>query len=145
MTGRSGGCLCGAVRYRIKGPVAEMDVCHCSMCRKHTGGIALGIEVPGEGLDWTGEENISIYRSSDWAERAFCRICGSGLFWRMTAEGPGHGMVSLGAGTLDDLNGLPLTTEIYIDNKPDGYAFAGPTRKMTQAEVEAAFAPEEGD
>ncbi len=145
MSNREGGCLCGAVRYRITKPVNHIDVCHCSMCRKHSGGVGLGLEAPTGGLEWTGEENIQTYVSSPWAERGFCRLCGSSLFWRMTADGPAEGMISLSAGTLDDLNGLPLKTEIYIDHKPDSYAFAGETKKMTQAEVEAAFAPDGGN
>ena len=104
----------------------------------------MGIEVNPDEVSWTGEENIQTYASSDWAERGFCRICGSSLFWRMTAVGPGF--MSLNAGTLDDLTGLPLKTEIYIDHKPDGYAFAGDTTKMTEAEVMAMFAaPQQGD
>lgn len=136
---RTGGCLCGAVRYRLTKPVHNIDACHCNMCRKHSGGIALGLNVPDGGIEWSGEENIQTYQSSDWAERGFCKICGSGLFWRMTADGPAHGHLSLGAGSLDDMNGLPLSTEIYVDEKPDSYALAGETKKMTGAEVEAMF------
>ena len=35
-----GGCLCGAVRYRIDGPVRDVIVCHCSICRRYHGGPA---------------------------------------------------------------------------------------------------------
>lgn len=142
---RTGGCLCGAVRYGITAPVDHLDVCHCAMCRKHSGGIATTVAVQPDQIDWTGTDHIGVYSSSEWAERGFCKTCGSSLFWRMTAEGPAQGYLSLSAGTLDDLTGLPLKTEIYIDHKPGGYAFAGDTMKMTQAEVEAAFAGEEGE
>ena len=144
---REGGCLCGAVRYVLDPAPDHLDVCHCAMCRTFGGGIGLGLEVAPGGWKITGEDNVQTYQSSEWAERGFCKICGSSLFWRMTeTEGPGAGMVSLCAGTLDDLNGLPLKTEIYVDEKPDAYAFAGDTKKMTGAEVEAMFAPTaEGD
>ncbi len=142
---RQGSCLCGAVQYRVTAPIEHIGLCHCSMCRKHSGGLGLTAEIAPGGIDWTGDDNIQTYRSSDWAERGFCKRCGSSLFWRMTAPGPAQGMISLSAGTLDDLNGLPLTTEIYIDHKPDSYAVAGDTIKMTQAEVEAAYAYEAGD
>lgn len=132
-----GGCLCGAVRYELAKVPDHMDVCHCSMCRKFSGGIGAGIEVPGDGITWQGEQNIAIYASSEWAERAFCKTCGSSLFYRM----PEPGFLSLCAGTLDDPSGIPLTTEIFIDHKPDSYSFAGTTRTMTEAEVLAAFAP----
>ncbi len=139
---REGGCLCGAVRYVLETAPTHIDYCHCSMCRKFGG--SMGVEVSGDAITWTGEDQIKTYQSSGWAERGFCGICGSSLFYRLT--GPGADFLSLNAGTLDDANGLPLTTEIYIDDKPDGYAFAGETKKMTGAEVEAAFAaPPEGD
>jgi len=55
-------------------------------------------------------------------------------------------MFSLSAGTLDDFSNLELTSETFIDTKPAGYAFSGKTKKMTEAEVIAAFAPsEEGE
>ena len=141
MASTTGGCLCGAVRYTLAAAPTHMDVCHCGMCRKHTGGLALGFMVPASGITWAGEENLGLYRSSDWAERGFCKLCGSGLFYR-TIEGPGADELSLGAGSLEDLNGVGLTTEIYVDSQPDGYAFAGDLKRMTEAEVIAAFSGE---
>ena len=132
----TGGCLCGAVRYRLTGAAPHFDACHCSMCRRFSGGVFLAVEVPAGGLSWeSGEDEIATYASSDWAERGFCRRCGSNLFWRMR-EG---GMMALAAGTLDSLDGLEFTAEIFIDHKPDAYAFAGERKRMTEAEVIAAF------
>lgn len=140
----AGGCLCGAVRYELARRPDHMDYCHCAMCRKFGG--PMGIEVNPQDLSWQGEQAIQTYASSPWAERGFCRICGSSLFWRTTAQGDGPSFTSLNAGTLDDMTGLPLQTEIYIDAKPDGFAFAGDTKKMTGAEVMALFAAsDEGD
>lgn len=136
---RTGGCLCGAVRYELRDQPDHVDYCHCHMCARFGG--PMGLMVDPDGITWQGADQIQTYASSDWAERGFCRVCGSSLLWRMTAPGPEQGMLSLNAGTLDDRAGLPLKTEIYIDHKPDGHAFAGDTTKMTQAEVEAAFAP----
>jgi len=130
LTGR---CLCGAVSYELATRPSGMDVCHCGMCRKFGG--AFGLNVLAGGISWQGAENIRIYVSSEWAERGFCGICGSSLFYRMTE--PAY--LSLSAGTLDDANGIPLTTEVFIDDKPDGYDLAGDHRRMTGAEVIAAF------
>ena len=143
MAERRGGCLCGGVRYRVTAPLDHMDACHCGMCRKVSGGIVLGLNVPVDGIVWERDATLRTYASSDWAERGFCSACGSSLFWRIAT--PGAGWLSLMAGTLDDLSGLTLKTEIYIDHKPDGYAFAGGTKKMTEAEVVAAFAQMDGD
>lgn len=138
---KTGSCLCGAVRFEIKGAPATTGACHCSMCRKWSGGVFLGIEVAPGAVSFSGEANVTIYPSSAWAERGFCRTCGSSLFYRITAEGPHKGGYHFGLGALDDANGIALTDEIFIDEKPDGYAFAGETRKMTGAEVFAMFAP----
>ncbi|MDU8942371.1 GFA family protein [Ovoidimarina sediminis] len=136
MASTEGGCLCGAIRYRLAETPTEFGACHCGMCRKSSGGVGLAMEVPDGGLTFTeGEDRIASFQSSDWAERAFCPVCGSGLYWRMTAEGPAKGLTILNAGTLDDMNGMAFTHEIYVDNQPDCYAFAGERKRMTEAEV----------
>jgi len=131
----TGGCLCGAVRYTLAAAPESYGACHCNMCRRWTGGIELGLQVMPGGIDWTGDEAIGTYQSSTWAERGFCGICGSSLFWRLTAPGPMQGMLSLSAGSLDSLDGLALETEVYIDHKPAGHAFAGERTRLTEAEI----------
>ncbi|TRD22079.1 GFA family protein [Palleronia caenipelagi] len=138
---QTGGCLCGAVRYRLTEAPEGYGACHCGMCRRWSGGALLAVQVSPGGVAWQGEGAIRTYASSDWAERGWCRECGSNLFWRLTAPGPMQGMVALSAGSLDSLDGLELTSEIYIDHKPAGYAFAGERQRMTEAEVLAAFGP----
>ena len=141
---KTGQCLCGAVSYELAEAPSSYGACHCVMCRRFSGGIEMGVEVPPAGITWTGEERIGTYQSSDWAERGFCKTCGSSLFWRLTAEGPMQGLLSLSAGSLDDLNGMEFKTEVYIDAKPDSYAFAGDRKRMTEAEVMAMVAGPEG-
>lgn len=143
-THTAGSCLCGACRFTLAAPATEYGACHCSMCRKFSGGIELGVQVPPGGITWDSADAIKTYASSEWAERGFCGICGSSLFWRLTAEGPMQGMLSLSGGALDTLEGLELTSEIYIDHKPGGHAFAGEHTRMTEAELLASMgiAPE---
>ena len=143
MTGR---CLCGAVSYRLATRSTGFGACHCGMCRRWTGGVELGVEVPPGGIHLQGEEHLRLYASSDWAERGFCATCGSSLFWRLTAPGPMQGMMSLSAGSLDTIEGLELTAELFVDDKPAGYAFAGERPRLTGAEVLAMVEPaSEGD
>ncbi len=139
----TGQCLCGAVKYTVSAKLNETGACHCSMCRRWSGGVYLGVQVAPDAIAFEGAENITAFASSDWAERAFCSKCGSNLYYRMTAPGPLCGTYHIGLGTVDQPNGIPLTGEIFIDEKPDGYAFAGDTNKMTGAEVFAQFAPPE--
>ncbi len=135
MASTTGGCLCGAVRYELAEAPTEYGACHCEMCRKFSGGIELGLQFPPGGVTWQGEENLQTYTSSEWAERGFCKICGSSLFWRLTAEGPMQGMLSLSAGSLDAFDGMDFAIEVYVDQKPASHAFAGDRKRMTEAEV----------
>ncbi|MEL6617229.1 MAG: GFA family protein [Pseudomonadota bacterium] len=138
----TGSCMCGAVSFRITTPITETGACHCEMCRKWTGGVYISVAVPPEGMEMDGEEHLHVFTSSPWAERVSCKTCGGNLFYRVTAAGPMQGEMHVGLGTLDDASGIPFTGELFIDLKPDSYAFEGGTdrRQLTQAEVEAMFA-----
>ena len=136
--GRTGGCLCGKVRYQTTKPVEAISVCHCDMCRRWNGGPALAFECENA-VEFEGEDQIVHYRSSDWAERAFCGTCGSNLYYRLVESG----FIGLNAGTLDDQTGLVLESQIFIDEKPEFYSFANKTKMMTGEEVFALYAPPE--
>ncbi|MGF1553145.1 MAG: GFA family protein [Paracoccaceae bacterium] len=137
----TGSCLCGAVRLTLSTPPREVDACHCGMCRKLTGGgPMLALHQPGGARPAVeGEEHVSVYRSSDWAERAFCARCGTPLWYRFV-ERDFH---SLSAG-LFDAEALTLTKQIFIEAKPGLYDLANDTPKLTEAEVIAAFSQEHG-
>ncbi len=140
---RTGSCLCGAVSYSVSNPMTQAGACHCGMCRKFSGGVYIGVQVAPDEISFEGADNIATYTSSDWAERAFCKTCGSSLYYRVTAPGPHQGVYHLGMGTVDDPSGLTMTEEIFTDVKPAGYSFAGDLKGMTGDEVFAMFA--EGD
>jgi hypothetical protein len=135
LTDITGHCLCGAVNLSAQVKNHDVDACHCSMCRRWTSGPLLVISVDGA-IRFEGVENIGVYKSSEWGWRAFCKICGTSLYWHMS--GTDHYAVS--AGMLDDPSKLVFTTEIFVDEKPAYYAFANDTKKMTGEEVVAAFA-----
>ena len=140
---KTGSCLCGAVSYTLSEAPKNSGACHCNMCRKWSGGAFVAFMAAPETVTLKGEEHLNVFTSSEWAERASCSKCGSSLFYRVTAPGPEQGVYHFGLGTLDDADGIPLSQEIFIDEKPDGYCFAGETQKMTGAEVFAMFAPPE--
>ena len=132
----SGHCLCGAVRFTATPQHMEMGVCHCSMCRRWTGGTFMSVEC-GQSVRVENTEQLGVYGSSAWGQRCFCKQCGSTLFWR-TADGA---MTMVAAQAFDDAGQFAFTTEIFIDEKPANFAFANATQKLTGAEVMAAFAP----
>ncbi len=139
MTIKSGQCLCGAIKFTcVPKPHTDgmhVDACHCGMCRRAIGGPLMGVTL-AEAPVVEDETALSVYESSDWAERVFCRKCGSNLFYRMKDGG----FYTVNAGALDDLSDAKLTVEIFTDDKPDFYSFSQDTKKMTGAEVMAAFA-----
>jgi hypothetical protein len=127
---RSGACLCGAVRFTAGLTKREFGACHCEMCRRWTGSALLGITVPTGNVVWQGEDHIATRQTSGWAMRAWCRDCGTHLYFRVTADSEWSGNTELPIGLFDDANGLRMTNEIYIDHKPDSFAFAGEGRTL---------------
>lgn len=137
---REGGCLCGAVRFKVRLTGTAFGACHCPMCRKWTGSALLGITVPAANVAWSGQDNIARRQSSGWGERAWCGDCGSPVWFRVTVDGPYAGTIELPIGSLDDANGLTMANEIYIDHKPDSFAFAGNGRNvLTRAQCVEKF------
>jgi hypothetical protein len=134
-----GGCLCGAVRFTASLKDREVGACHCSMCRRWTGGPFMVIDC-GDTVKVENESNLGVYRSSEWAERCFCKKCGSVLFYRLVQNGNCYAS----AEAFDDRAGYALTSQVFIDEKPSYYDFANKTHNMTGAEVFAAFAPPDG-
>ncbi|CAK7259069.1 MULTISPECIES: GFA family protein [unclassified Shinella] len=113
----TGHCLCGAVRFRTKGPLREVIACHCSQCRRQTGHFYAATNVPDDALTVEGGENVTWYRASDMAGRGFCRTCGSALFWK----GDGTNYTSIMAGTFDLPTGLAIGKHIFCADKGDYY------------------------
>jgi len=89
----SGGCQCGAVRFRIKGRLGDASICHCRMCQKAFGGFyAPLVSVRDAKLSWTRGQPTK-FRSSNFVERGFCANCGTPL----TYEAPDGIAVAIGA------------------------------------------------
>lgn len=138
MSPRTGGCLCGAVRYSASGPLRDVVVCHCVECRRWAGGAWPATAARREDLAVTGEDALRWERSpasATSARRGSCAVCGSSLFW----EAPGRPTISIGVGTLDDARALGLAAHIYVDDAqawelpaavpafPRGYPETAPT------------------
>ncbi|KFI31299.1 aldehyde-activating protein [Haematobacter massiliensis] len=134
---RTGRCLCGGVQISIRNAPATLGACHCENCRRWTGSALIALSVAPQDIAIVGSDRITAYRSSDWATRSFCTVCGSTLWYRLTVPTPEAASYEIPVGLLDNPHGLALTSEIYIDRKPDGYVLAGATKQQTAAEIEA--------
>ncbi|GAB1265355.1 GFA family protein [Aurantivibrio infirmus] len=130
----SGSCLCGAVTFTATGLGHSVGACHCNMCRKWGGGPYLEVDC-GTNVSFDNVANISVYDSSEWAERGFCKHCGSHLFYRIK-EGQLH-MVPVGL--FDNDEGLVFDHQVFIEEKPSYYDFSNKTKNRTGAEIFAEF------
>lgn len=131
---KTGKCLCGTVTLSLDVREAVFDACHCGMCRRWGGGPGFGVHA-NESLAFQGEEFIATYASSAWAERGFCKQCGTHLFYRLK-DGS---FCNVPLGLLDGTDDFAFKVQIYVDHKPPSYAFANRTAMMTEAEVVAMF------
>lgn len=135
----SGKCLCGAIAFTALPVSDQMDACHCSKCRKWSGGVLFA--VPCSDLTIDNADALGVYQSSDWGERVFCRNCGTNLFWRMLDGSMDVVMIQ----AFDDPSTFEFGAEAYIDEKPANYEFANDTKKMTGEEFMAMYAPKESE
>ena len=130
----SGGCQCGAVRFRAEG-LGEASICHCRMCQKATGGL-FGPYVTLHGITWTRGERKR-FQSSNKVWRGFCGACGTPLTWEHVG-----GLMSVMVGALDDPAAVRLTEQLGSASKlPWVDSLAGlPTHEPTEPRAAAHLA-----
>lgn len=112
----TGGCQCGAVRYRVSGEPAHVALCHCADCRKSAG---------APGVHWAAfpteafvveQGELRDYASSELGTRSFCPTCGTGVTYRNETHLPG--LIDFQAATLDDPDALPPQAQIQVAERP---------------------------
>ena len=130
-----GKCLCGSVTLTTEDK-QSFEACHCGMCRRWGGGPFMGFHCEN-GVQIEGAEFIQTFKSSDWAERGFCKQCGTHLYYKLIHAN----LYTLPIGLFQDLENLTFNEQIFIDKKPKFYSFAEPTTEMTEQEVFEKYAP----
>lgn len=126
----TGRCECGAIRYKAELKGSQVDACHCGMCRRLGAGPFFSVNA-NQPVAFEGENALEVYVSSDWAERGFCKRCGTSLFYRM--RNGQHG--SLNPFTIEDSVDFTFAAEIFVDDKPDFYSIGGAARSLTGREA----------
>ncbi|MEO1190665.1 MAG: GFA family protein [Pseudomonadota bacterium] len=117
---QTGGCLCGAVRYRITAPLRPALVCHCGMCQRQHSGPAYYSATKTAALHLEKAETLTWYSASPVAERGFCSACGSSLFWR-PAEAD---YTAVACGSLDQPSGVTAAAHVFLCDQGDYYPLA---------------------
>jgi len=113
-THQEGGCLCGAIRYRVTGNAVAKTLCHCRSCRMACGAPSLAWAIfRCEQVMWLLGAPQE-YRSSPPALRGFCGHCGTSLTYR-TERRPEH--IDLTAATFDHPEFFAPDCEIWTEEK----------------------------
>ena len=121
----TGGCLCGAVRYEVAGPLRDVVVCHCSRCARTHGSPAGYSACARPDLVLVGEQGLRWYEA-DGRSRGFCGECGASLFW----SAQGADTISIAAGTLDQPTGLRTIAHIHTSDHADYYEIEGAAERF---------------
>ena len=110
----TGGCLCGAIRYRATAAPLRGVICHCEQCRRHSGAACLAfVHFPVAAFTWLGAAP-TWYRSSQFAERGFCAICGSTLAMREEVLAD---RVQICIGTLDAAESVQIQDHVWTSSR----------------------------
>ena len=117
----TGGCLCGAVQYEVRGPLRDVIKCHCSKCRCTHGHIAAYASTRREDLVLKKDRGLKWFRSvtdeTPNVHRGFCQERGASLFW--DPRDSDHIYVS--TGTLDAPTGLKTVGHVWTSQGGDYY------------------------
>lgn len=107
-----GGCLCGAVRYRIDAAPLWTAYCHCRSCRRATGApVAAFVGAAASSVTFTSGDR-AIHESSPGVRRGFCASCGTPLTYE-SYEAPGE--IHFYTGTCDDPDSLPPARHVWCE------------------------------
>jgi hypothetical protein len=113
----TGGCACGAIRYRLSAKPYDTGWCHCRVCQRVSGSagmvfttVAIGDFVVEQGLGTLGR-----FRSTSFGERGFCQDCGAPLTIHVRHQ-PGE--IDIAVGSLDDPDAVSPGFHLYVDSAP---------------------------
>lgn len=133
-----GRCLCGAVRISVEAEIEGISACHCSLCRRWSGAAFWGFAVGASRVRVEGE--VARYRSSPFAERAWCPTCGTHL-WLRDDDGP----YEFTPGLFEAARDVPLSREVYADRAFACVRLSGDHTRVTRADYESRNLFVEGD
>jgi hypothetical protein len=111
----TGGCLCGAVRFGLKEKLSPVGFCHCSLCRRVSGGVSNAIlNTRRDRFEWlSGEDNIQVWATPSGWKSLFCRTCGC-PGPHVTSDGK---RVLVPVGLLDGEQDLAISGHIFVGSK----------------------------
>jgi hypothetical protein len=113
----TGGCMCGQLRYEVRGALRDVICCHCEQCRRSSGHFVAATACRKASFRLLNDHTLKWYSVKPGLRRGFCAACGSSLFFE-----PLNGeRISIAAGTLDQPQGLKIAAHIYAAEAADYY------------------------
>jgi hypothetical protein len=112
-----GSCECGKFAIEVSGDISPVFACHCVQCRKSSGHYWAAVPVPTRQISVISDETLAWYQSTDVADKAFCRNCGSSIFWRLA----GRPTLHVSAGLFDDDLPAKLDSHRFISERGTYY------------------------
>jgi len=113
----TGSCLCGSVRYTVRGRLRDIVICHCVFCRRMNTHVGAYTACEISDLQIESQRKLRWHRASPKARRGFCSKCGSALFWEPTPLT----LMFVSAGSLDGPTGLKIREHHCAAQKGDYY------------------------
>jgi len=132
-----GRCLCGMSHFSIELTNFDVYACHCTLCQKWSGGIAMYLEAQGEPCVEQDSIAPSHFSSSTRGERWFCPGCGCPLWFELTSTGRYFVPWTLLEMSEDERRRLVLAAEIYTETQPAFCGMTGQYARLSGAEMEA--------
>jgi hypothetical protein len=114
----TGGCLCGQLRYEVRGRLRDVVACHCVQCRRTSGHFVAATACRRRAFTLVSSGTLKWYVAVPGFRRGFCSACGSNLFF----EADLGERVSIAAGSLDAPQGLKIAAHIFASEAGDYYA-----------------------
>jgi hypothetical protein len=109
-----GGCLCGALRFRVEIRPIDTGYCHCTLCQRSTGAPVLAwASFPVKNFSYT-KGHATLYDSSSWGHREFCNQCGTQIGFRETDAAT---TIDVNVGCMDDPSAFPPACHIHAEDR----------------------------
>ena len=113
----TGGCMCGQVRYQVRGALRDVLCCHCEQCRRSSGHFVAATACRKANFQLLQQDTLKWFSIKAGERRGFCDACGSRLFF----EALNGERISIAAGTLDQPQGLKIAAHIFAAKAGDYY------------------------
>jgi len=111
-----GSCLCGNIKFEINGPINDIIMCHCSLCRKAQGSaFATNANVARKNFKFVcGEDNMTGYQATPGQTKYFCKTCGSPI---MSQQAEHHDITRIRLGLIKSNISERPTAHIFVGSK----------------------------